>query len=91
LNYHPQADTSNVASQCKPSFESTAFDPNPEREEEYRQRQEYWANVRYAQNQLYNYYGTACHFFPAARADLVKVQSMSPDEILHEASKHRLI
>ena len=61
------------------------------REETRRQRQAYWDMVRYAKSQLYDYYGTASHFCPAARADLVRIKSMSPDEILQEASQYGLI
>lgn len=64
---------------------------HPEWEEERRQSQEYWAAVKYARSQLYDYYGTACHFCPAAYGDLVRIKSMSPDEILFEASKNGLI
>ena len=56
-------------------------------EEERRQREEYWATVSYARKQLYDYYGTACHFFPGAHGDLIRIKNMSPDEILYEASK----
>lgn len=61
------------------------------REEVQWQKQEYWAAVRYARSQLYDYYGTACHFFPAARGDLIRIKDMSPDEILYEAGKNGLI
>ena len=60
-------------------------------EEERILQQEYWATVKYARSQLYDYYGTACRFFPAAHADLVRIKSMSPEEILFEASKCGLI
>ena len=61
------------------------------RAEELVERQEYWAAVKYARHQLYDYYGTACHFCPAAHGDLMRIKSMSPDEILREASENRLI
>ncbi len=60
-------------------------------EEERQQKQEYWERVRYARRQLYDYYGTASHFFPGARGDLAKISSMTPDEILEDASSHGLI
>lgn len=56
-----------------------------------RQRQEYWETVKYAKRQLYDYYGTACHFFPEAHADLIRIKSMSPDEILEDATRNGLI
>lgn len=60
-------------------------------EEERRQKQEYWDTVRYARSQLYDYFGPAAHYFPGARADLVRIKSMSPDEILALASSNGLI
>ena len=72
-------------------FKGSSNEEHPEWEEERRQRQEYWATVKYARSQLYDYYGTACHFCPAAYGDLVRIKSMSPDEILFEASKNGLI
>lgn len=59
--------------------------------EDRRQKQEYWANVKYARKQLLDYYGTACHFFPAARGDLIRVKNMQPDEVLREARRNNLI
>ena len=60
------------------------------REGDFKNR-EYWENVRYARKQLYDYYGTACHFCPAAHSDLIRVKQMSPDEILYEAEKNGLL
>ena len=60
-------------------------------EEERQQRREYWARVKYARHQLLDYYGTASHFFPGAHGDLIRVQDMSPEEVLSEASKNGLI
>lgn len=62
-----------------------------DREEERRQDKEYWEAIKYARSQLYDYYGTACRFFPAAHADLLRIKSMTPDEILREASYAGLI
>ena len=59
--------------------------------EEQLQQQEYWESVKYAKNQLYNYYGTACRFFPAAHGDLLSIKTMSPEEILEKARRDRLI
>ena len=91
LTYNPKADVDDFAPHFKSSYENKSFEPNPEWEEERRQRQEYWAMVKYAKSQLYDYYGTACHFFPGAHGDLIRIKNMSPDEILHEASKNGLI
>lgn len=55
------------------------------------QTQAYWDAVRYAQRQLYDYYGTACHFCKGAYADLNRIKSMSPDQILAEARRNGLI
>lgn len=60
-------------------------------DEERRQNQEYWSAVRYAKNQLYDYYGVACHFFPDAQENLMRINNMAPDEILNEACKNGLI
>jgi superfamily I DNA/RNA helicase len=60
-------------------------------EEERRHTQEYWAAVQYARSQLLDYYGTACHFCPAAHGDLMKLKTMSPDELLQEARYNGLI
>ena len=59
--------------------------------EKKKKKQEYWANVKYARKQLLDYYGTACHFFPAARGDLIRVKNMQPDEVLREARRNNLI
>lgn len=79
------------ASQYRYSSGEKAHEQNLEWEEERRQRQEHWATVQYARRQLYDYYGTACHFNPAARGDLIRIKNMSPDEILSEASRNGLI
>ena len=64
---------------------------NSEREDEQRQQQEYWENVRYARQQLYDYYGTATRCCRGAYGDLERIKKMSPDEILSEARHNRLI
>ena len=91
LTYNPKADVEDFAPSFKSAYETKTREPNPEWEEERRQREEYWAMVKYARSQLYDYYGTACHFNPGAHGDLIRIKSMSPDEILHEASKNGLI
>lgn len=90
LTYNPKAGSEDFAPSFKRSYDTTR-ESNPEWEEERRQRQEYWEAVKYARGQLYDYYGTACHFFPGAHGDLIRIKGMSPDEILYEASKNGLI
>ncbi len=91
LFYSPKTETYDPASQYRYSSGEKAHEQNLEWEEERRQRQEHWATVQYARRQLYDYYGTACHFNPAARGDLIRIKNMSPDEILSEASRNGLI
>lgn len=91
LTYNPKADIDDFASYFKSDHKKKTFESNPDWEEERRQRQEYWATVKYARSQLYDYYGSACHFFPGARGDLIRIKGMSPDEILYEARKNNLI
>ena len=92
LTYNPKVDIDNdFAPHFKSAYETKRFEPNSEWEDERRQRQEYWAAIKYAKHQLYDYYGTACHFCPAAHGDLMKLKNMSPDELLREASKNGLI
>lgn len=62
-----------------------------EREDEQYRQQEYWENVRYARQQLYDYYGTATRCCRGAYGDLERIKKMSPDEILSEAKRNRLI
>lgn len=52
---------------------------------------EYWENVKYARRALYDYYGTACHFNPAAYGDLERIKNMDPNEILELAVENGLI
>lgn len=91
LFYSSKTETYDPASQYRYSSGEKAHEQNLEWEEERRQRQEHWATVQYARRQLYDYYGTACHFNPAARGDLIRIKNMSPDEILSEASRNGLI
>lgn len=73
------------------------MDENPisssgeQRKAEQKARQQYWNTVRYAKRQLYNYYGTACHYFPGAHGDLERLRTLSPDEILQLAATNGLI
>ncbi len=91
LSYNPKIEIEENVPISRLSYKKGSREPKPEWEEERRRNEEYWAAVRYARNQLYNYYGTACHFFLAAHADLIRIKSMSPDEILQEASRNGLI
>ena len=91
LSYNPKMDTDEFTTRFNYFDETKSCEPNLEVEEERRQKQEYWNAVKYARSQLYDYYGTACHFCPGAYGDLIRIKNMSPDEILHEASKNGLI
>lgn len=73
------------------SFEAQPDVQEEDREEQRRQQQEYWDTVRYARDQLYNYYGTGAHFCPAMGSMLGKIKNMTPEEILEEASSCSLI
>ena len=93
LAYNPKA-TADAPAEYRSYNRSDSLsreEKQAEWEEERRQRQEYWDTVRYARSQLYDYFGTAAHFFPGARADLVRIKTMSPDEILSLASSNGLI
>ncbi len=78
--YDTKENTDNISLHSKSTNDEKNHESNLTLEED--QRQEYWATVKYARNQLYDYYGTACHFFPAAYGDLMRIKSMNPDEIL---------
>ena len=52
---------------------------------------EYWDMVEYAKEKLIDYFGTASGLFPFAEAELLRVESMTPDEILFEAEQQGLI
>ena len=47
--------------------------------------------VKFSRKKLCDYYGSAGPFFPMARADLIRVESMSAEEVILEAKKLRLI
>lgn len=88
LDYSPKTDVDDTALDC---HEIKSFEHNSEREEKLRQRQEYWTTVKYARRQLYDYYGTGAHFFPAMYSMLGEIKRWSPDRILAEAAKNGLI
>ncbi len=91
LTYNPKADSDDFAPHFNHSHEAKSSEPNPDWEEERRQRQEYWAAVKYARSQLYDYYGTGAHFCPAMYSVLGEIKKWSPDQILVEASRNGLI
>lgn len=91
LTYDPKEGLSETEDPCWGDCEALKTNRATEREEERQQRQTYWATVKYARRQLYDYYGTACHFCKGAYGDLTRIGSMSPDQILAEASRNGLI
>ena len=60
-------------------------------EEEPEQMQEYWDLVKYAKEQLHDYFGTGAHFNPAMYDLLGEINHWDPDKILREASENALI
>lgn len=50
-----------------------------------------WEIVRYARQQLYDYYGTGAHFCPAMYSMLSEIKNWSPEQVLEEASRNGLI
>ena len=60
-------------------------------EEERQEKEKFLRSVKYARSRLYDYYGTAAQFMPAASGDLIRLERMSPEEILDEAHKLGLI
>jgi DNA helicase-2/ATP-dependent DNA helicase PcrA len=91
LIYNPKADTEDFAPSFKNSYEAKTRELNPEWDEDRSQRQEYWATVKYARSQLYDYYGTGAHFCPAMYTMLGEIKKWSPEQILSEASRNGLI
>jgi DNA helicase-2/ATP-dependent DNA helicase PcrA len=91
LTYNPKAEKDDFNPRAHSAFETSRCDPNPEWVEERSQRQEYWAAVKYAKSQLYDYYGTGAHFCPAMYTMLEEIKKWSPDQILSEASRNGLI
>lgn len=91
LTYNPKAEMDDYNPRYQGTYEASSRVPNPEWEEERRQRQEYWAAVKYAKAQLYDYYGTGAHFCPAMYSMLGEIKKWDPDQILREASRNGLI
>lgn len=91
LDYEPKAIVDDIFPAQTISDSDNTSGAHAEWDEERRQRQAYWDEVRYARRQLYDYYGTATRFCHGAYGDLDRIKSMSPDEILSEARRNRLI
>lgn len=91
FNYSPKDKNDDFDSIYNSVFKDNYVEENVNWQEERRQRKEYWETVKYARKQLYDYYGTACHFCPAAHGDLIRIKQLSPDELLYEAEKNGLI
>ena len=92
LRFNPKADDSDFASIRPSSYASSeGKEEKIDWEEERRRRQEYWATVKYAKSQLYDYYGTGAHFCPAMYSMLGEIKRWSPEQILEEASRNGLI
>lgn len=88
LDYSPKTDVDASVLGC---YEIKSFEHNSEREEKHRHRQEYWATVKYARRQLYDYYGTGAHFCSPMYSMLGEIKRWSPEQILAEAAKNGLI
>ena len=56
-----------------------------------KQRQEYWELVKYARHELYEYYGSGARYYPAMHLMLNEIKNMTPEQILNEASRKKLI
>lgn len=55
--------------------------------ETYEQKKAYREQIRMIRHEVMDYYGSAIHFFPAARADLDRVSKLDEDELIAEARK----
>lgn len=91
LAYNPKAELDESAAQFNSSCESEACARESQYEEKRRQAQEFWATVRYARHQLYDYYGTGARFCPGMHSVLGEIRNWSPEKILAEAAKNGLI
>lgn len=95
LHYNPKGKTENYVGEHVSYFEH--FDhmeksqAKIEQEQKRREEQEYRAIVKYAKEQLYDYYGTGAHFCPAMYSMIAEIKRWSPDKILREAIKIGLI
>lgn len=91
LTYNPKAEMDDCMPVHCGTYEASNREPNPEWEEEHTQRQEYWATVKFAKEQLYEYYGTGAQFCPAMYLMLDEIKKWDPDQILREAIRNGLI
>lgn len=64
---------------------------NVEKNQKHEERQKYWQLVKYAKEQLIDYYGTGMHFCKGMGAQLSAIYKMKPDEIIEKAKKDHLI
>ena len=55
--------------------------------ETYEQQRAYREQIKMIRHEVMDYYGSAIHFFPAARADLDRVSQLDEDELIAEARK----
>lgn len=55
--------------------------------ETYEQQKAYQEQIKRIRREVMDYYGSAVHFFPAARADLDRVSKLDEDELIAEARK----
>lgn len=85
LLYSPKSSQEDSTLNFDMSHEISTREDESDFEEERRQRQEYWATVKYARSQLYDYYGAGAHFYPAMYAILADIKNWNPDQILNEA------
>lgn len=90
LLHDPKMDADDFAPNFRVSNQMKSRERNPEWEEG-RQQQEYWATIKYAKAQLYDYHGTGARFCPAMYTMLGEIKKWSPEQILDEASKNGLI
>lgn len=66
-------------------------DKQMQKMETYEQQREYQEQIRMIRHKVMDYYGSAIHFFPAARADLARVSKLNEDELVAEARKLGII
>lgn len=59
--------------------------------EEYQQQKEYQEQMKMLRHEVMDYYGSAIHFYPAARADYDRVRSLDDENLFAEARKIGII
>ncbi|MDE7431454.1 MAG: ATP-dependent helicase, partial [Lachnospiraceae bacterium] len=62
-------------------------DKQMKKTETYEQRKAYQEQIRMIRHRVMDYYGSAIHFYPAARADLDRVSKLDEDALIAEARK----